>query len=1095
MKFITSLIMSNPYPGQPQGLTGWLGWLLLLATIVYLLFHWRKYNIRWGSNQTIILILLTLSVPLSSLFIGVRMPVASSLPEPLLPLDSTAPAAVLFSALPWMLAGGLLGIYPAAFVGFLAGLLQTLWETHNPFTVLEITLLAVLFTAAIRQRYRTPIYRLLRLPLGAALGVGAIYVLTSLFTLPLSSRGLLAARIDYTFNQLSGLWLAMTLELVIGGVFATVIARVLPGAWGSQEPLQASPAESSLQMRFLYGIAPLALVLVVVLLFTSWVVAGNAARDLLRDQMSSAAQIAAEGVPSFLGNGQTLIGELADDPDLLADDPGELSRLLDQKILSVSFFHQLYILDEDGETLAGSPLTNYGQMTVEEQAGLQLAFNGIPAQAYATYPLSESNAAEISFIAAIKNSAGQIRRVLIGRSRLLDNPFAKPITISLENIIASQGQGILVDEYGRIIYHSDSELILTPYTGTQPDVPGMVDDTAPDGTRQLLYFQPAEGQPWTILLTIPARRAQEIALELASPLIWVLMVLAVIGVVFLRWQVKSITSSLVSLTGEASRLAAGELDRPLTINGVDETAQLRSAFEKMRTSLKSRLDELGLLLNVSQKVASSLEMRESIQPVLESALVTGATSARIVLLPTVLSDLDSATPVPFTLSAGPAASLYSYLDEQVLAFSRTQDQIQLVNITRPRLLDFPTGAKRPESLMAIALRHENTYFGVFWVAYDEPHRFSSEESRFLVTLAGQATLATANARLYMQSEIGRQRLAAILASTPDPVLVTDQNGKLLLANPVAWQVLGISSPSEDHPYIQDVLENQKLIDILSPHSLENQPAEIVLPGGDVYLATASAVVAEGQQMGRVALLRDITRLKELDIMKSEFVATVSHDLRNPLQLMRGYASMLEIVGEVNEQQMGYVRKIINGVEDMTRLVNNLLDLGRIEAGIDLQPELISVQDLLERINNSISQQAVQKHISLTTEIDPQSMPLIEADQALLQQALQNLVDNAIKYTRADGQIKLKAYSQRDIYIFEVQDTGMGISPMDQPHLFEKFYRSTQPGSKEQRGAGLGLAIVKSIVEKHGGTIRVESQLGKGSRFTINLPLRQPRRER
>jgi len=1095
MDLITSLISSNPYTGQPQGVTGWMGWFLLLAYLLYSLFRWRNLHGGWGTNQTIILILLTLSVPLSSLFIGVRLPAINSLPEPMLPLDSAEPIVVLFSALPWMLAAGLLGIFPAAFLGFFAGLLQTLWETHNPFTVLEITLLAILFTIAVRQRYRTPIYRMLRNPLGAAIGISVAYVLISLFTLPLAARGLLAARIDYTINQLTGLWLAMAIELVIAGVFATVIASALPTAWGSSSALEPSPAERSLQIRFLYGIAPLALVLVVVLLFTSWVVAGNAARDLLRDQMASTAEIAAEGVPAFLGNGQTLIGDIAADPNLLAENQTELNNLLEQKVLGVSFFHQLYILDKAGNTLAGFPLQNYNQMTVEEQAGLQLTFSGIPVQAYAALPLNDDNAAEISFIAAITDPEKGTERALIGRSRLLDNPFAKPIIISLENLSRSQGQGILLDEFGRILYHSDADLILTPYTGTKPQAPGMTDDTAPDGTRQLLYYQPAEGQPWSIVLTVPAIRAQEIALRLANPLIWVLFVLTIIGYVFLRWQVKAVTSSLVSLTTEASRLAAGELDHPLPFSGEDETAQLRAAFEKMRGSLKARLDELRLLLNVSQKVASSLEMRESIQPVLESALVTGASSARVVLLPGLLSDLESTTPIPLSLFAGPAADLYSYLDEQVLAISRSQEQVQLVNITRPRLLDFPAGVKRPESMMAVALRHENTNYGAFWVAYDEPHRFTEEETRFLVTLAGQAALATANARLYLQSEIGRQRLAAILASTPDPVLVTDQNGRLLLANPAAWQVLGIRSQVEEHPYIQDAIDHPKLIEILSPLSTEKLPVEISLPGGDIYLATASAVVAEGQQVGRVALLRDITHFKELDTMKSEFVSTVSHDLRNPLTMMRGYATMLEIVGELNEQQLSYVRKIINGVEDMTRLVNNLLDLGRIEAGIDLQLELASVQDLLERVTGSMQPQAAQKHINLTSEISPQIVPLIEVDTGLIQQALQNLLDNAIKYTRADGQIKLKAHSQRDTITFEILDTGIGISPMDQSRLFEKFYRSSQPGSKEQRGAGLGLAIVKSIIEKHGGSVRVESQLGKGSRFTVTLPLRHSHRER
>ncbi|HWQ84259.1 MAG TPA: hypothetical protein VN363_06815, partial [Anaerolineales bacterium] len=212
-----SLIQSGPFPGQPQGITGWIGWLLLLAYIIYLLFHWRKLNIPWGGNQTIIMILLTLSVPLSSLFIGVRLPLISSLPEPMLPLDSSSPIVVLLSALPWMLAAGLLGMFPAAFIGFLAGLLQTLWETHNPFTVLEITLLAILFTAAIRQRYRTLFYRFLRHPLGAAAGICVVYIFTSLFTFPLSAHGLLAARIDYTLNQLGGLWVAMTLELLLAG--------------------------------------------------------------------------------------------------------------------------------------------------------------------------------------------------------------------------------------------------------------------------------------------------------------------------------------------------------------------------------------------------------------------------------------------------------------------------------------------------------------------------------------------------------------------------------------------------------------------------------------------------------------------------------------------------------------------------------------------------------------------------------------------------------------------------------------------------------------------------------------------------------------
>ena len=210
------------------------------------------------------------------------------------------------------------------------------------------------------------------------------------------------------------------------------------------------------------------------------------------------------------------------------------------------------------------------------------------------------------------------------------------------------------------------------------------------------------------------------------------------------------------------------------------------------------------------------------------------------------------------------------------------------------------------------------------------------------------------------------------------------------------QVLGLPAETDEELPLSEVIPHQELLDLLHEDGVDNQSVEITLPSGDIYLATASSVLADGQKVGRVCLLRNITHLKELDTMKSEFVSTVSHDLRNPLTLMRGYATMLEMVGELNEQQTGYVRKIVGSVEDMSRLVNSLLDLGRIESGVDLQLELISVQELIERVTGQLQMQANQKHIELVTQIAPQIIPLVEADPALLQQALQNLIDNAIK---------------------------------------------------------------------------------------------------
>ncbi len=193
--------------------------------------------------------------------------------------------------------------------------------------------------------------------------------------------------------------------------------------------------------------------------------------------------------------------------------------------------------------------------------------------------------------------------------------------------------------------------------------------------------------------------------------------------------------------------------------------------------------------------------------------------------------------------------------------------------------------------------------------------------------------------------------------------------------------------------------------------------------------------------------------------------------------MRGYVTMLTR-WELNDQQKNYTRKIITGVENMTRLVNNLLDLGRIDAGIGLQIERVMVQDVIEQVLTSLQPQATQKNIQLTQEGLDLPPVILEADRALMQQAIYNLVENAIKYTPTNGHVRVKLKPQTNHLVIEVQDNGMGIAPLDLPRLFERFYRSSRREAISQRGTGLGLAIVKSIAERHHGKVTVDSTLGK-----------------
>jgi signal transduction histidine kinase len=207
--------------------------------------------------------------------------------------------------------------------------------------------------------------------------------------------------------------------------------------------------------------------------------------------------------------------------------------------------------------------------------------------------------------------------------------------------------------------------------------------------------------------------------------------------------------------------------------------------------------------------------------------------------------------------------------------------------------------------------------------------------------------------------------------------------------------------------------------------------------------------------------------------------------------MRGYATMLES-SDLGEQQLGYVKKIVTGVDNMSRLVNNLLDLGRIDIGVGLQVENVIVLDIIQRIIGTLQIAASQKNITLAVEL-PKDMPnSVEADQELLKQAVYNLVENAIKYTPENGRVIIRTISKPNMLVFAIEDSGYGIPEDDIPHLFEKFYRSKQRETRLQTGSGLGLAIVSSIAANHGGRIWVESTLGKGSTFYLQIPLTQPK---
>lgn len=384
------------------------------------------------------------------------------------------------------------------------------------------------------------------------------------------------------------------------------------------------------------------------------------------------------------------------------------------------------------------------------------------------------------------------------------------------------------------------------------------------------------------------------------------------------------------------------------------------------------------------------------------------------------------------------------------------------------------------SWLAVPLPARGTLVGAILLASRRSAVYGPEELRLAGDIAGQVATAIDNARLYGRVRQERAQLEAIIEGTADGVIILDEHKRILRLNRSAGVVFGLVPESSVGRPLAELVPIPALAELLEHAGENGRRSEVPLPDGRTYYASLTPVPG----VGSVITMQDITYLKELDRMKSEFVATVSHDLRAPLQSIQGYAETLESAGPLNEDQRCFVQRILQTVERMAGLVGDLLDLARIEAGVGME---MAPCQLAAVIAEAIDQhyQAVQsKDLTVRCEV-PDDLPLVWGNGSRLGQVVGNLLDNAIKYTPPQGEIRLRVRVEGDHLRLDLEDSGPGISPADLPRVFEKFYRAHADAAP---GTGLGLSIARSIVQAHGGQIWAENREGKGAVFSVLLPI-------
>lgn len=512
--------------------------------------------------------------------------------------------------------------------------------------------------------------------------------------------------------------------------------------------------------------------------------------------------------------------------------------------------------------------------------------------------------------------------------------------------------------------------------------------------------------------------------------------------------------------------------------------------------IQQHMAHLAAINTVATAVSQSLDLEVTLQTALKSVLsVMRVNASAISLVDESAGELvlraqqglfkDFVTN-PMRVPLGKGMSGIVVRNDEVMVTGDLSDD--------PRLAVPEFADEGVQAMVLVPMHARGRVVGILSVMSHQPYEFSSEEIAMLRAIADQVGIALYNARLYEHTKEQSSRLGAVLHSSGDAIIATDNHGQINLVNSTAEILLALRMqdlaglPLRNAPLHPRLREG--LLRAMNTGLEEGSTAfEVALEDGRFLSAVVSPVYSHQspesneKAEGWVMVIQDITYLRRAEQARVNFIHAAAHDLRNPLGVTMGALLMLDRESEeLSEFHKDVIHIGMQGVTRMQDLIDGLLSLEHIESGIGLKLQPVDMRDLIERGMVDIMPSIQQRTQTLTVDV-PDGLPFITGDMHWLHRALINLLGNANKYTPPGGVITLRTFAQDDEVYVEVQDNGPGIPADIQPRLFDRFYRAPST-CDEARGSGLGLAIVKSVVEQHGGRIFVKSKVGQGSTFSM-----------
>lgn len=1055
----------------PQGWLPALVWLVWFGVLVFFIIRNRQRHILRNGPYLLWLAVLSISVLLfTSVF---RLTLRQY-------VDGQAVQVALLAAIPWLLAGGVLGLLPSVLLAALSGLLAFYLGIGQLFTPLLFMTVSIIFSWSIRQRIQHPFFRLLHHPFIATLFCLVVALPLVFLQLMVSAPGDLLTRTVIAMERFGWESLGLGLMLLLGGIVCTIGCKWMKQQWASAETTEKMQEShlSAIRVHVATTLCCLLLAMVVYIGFAYPHAEANA-RKLAIDQMTETARNAADTLATVVQTGIDQTSQIAADPQALFD----ASRF--------------QLLTPGYETLALIPTTNNrledvaAELAVpalesveKDQLGIvvsekKVAVHSLP------YHCGDP-AVRLSFMAPVLGDQGDVVSVVWARMNLADQRLFGTRIDSLKDFASIGGVAHILNEHGGVIFTTERETtgVNTPatiyHTATFFQTPGSL------ATSQFNYFHPVGDLGWMVMTVLPTEAVNRQALLNILPQVGV--GLGVIAIALIIAWLSGIRTSRALAQMETEARKALQTDEPFKLQTGFHSREMKNLWEALQdfsADVKKQLTQQSELLSISERLVGQASLADSLQIILRSAVEHGALSARALLFDGNDPVNPSAAFQPF--GEGPQTTRLSVLDSEMVELTLARGQWVLTADKISQLLRLPASASVPAIVYAMPLRWKNNALGVFWVAEDRLPANRDDQQAYYQAVAKKIAAAVIHLRVFDQSLIIRRRLEAVLKRVTDPIIVLDENEQEIFLNDAAKSLPGIGlQHALALPIQQWSQDNFPPKTAASDSDIEDAGKETTLTNGRTYAVQTLPLTIEGRGLGRIVLLRDITVFKERDARKREFVTMTSHALRSPLTLVQGYAKILKLTGNLNEQQSVYVQNIIDGMTEMNQLVTGLLELDRLESADPLHKEWILVSQLVENVVTTVEAQSRQKNVTVVIDqIDP--VLRVRGDRILLQTALVNLVDNAIRFSKAGQEVDVQIRRTDGMVTFKVADQGPGIAPLDQRKIFSRFTRSDSAEKAQKPGSGLGLAIVKLIVERHGGRVWFESQLGKGSNFYLQIP--------